>query len=120
MITLSELEDYAEREVARTNELLQQFSAELTTNYPTHTLEWSIGYFEAAAKNEVLSKILLNKGKRGKSDEESVIAIAEHVLTETINGARWPERSSSPVSCVMKECVTQAWANLYCLITGRM
>jgi hypothetical protein len=120
MITLYDLEDYAEREVTRTRELLASFSAEINGIHPSHTMEWSLVYFEAAAKNEVYRKVLLQKGKRDISDEAVVIRMSEYALENAINGARWPERSSSPISHVMKECTTQAWANLYCLITGRM
>ena len=122
MIKLKQLEDYAERIVSETDTQLKKFGSNISSdaNRP-YVLEWSLGYFEEAAKNFVCKKILSAKNNRGETNEQAVVdAIANYALTEVINGARWPKRSTSPVDHLMHECLTAQWANLYCFITDRM
>ena len=120
MIELEYLEQMAEQETARAQENVDRFK-ERFGEHPADALEWSLSGFESVAKIEVLHYVLRGNGNRGDmTPEQVVVALANRALTETVNGARWPKRSTSPTDHLMDECMTAAWAQLFCDITERI
>lgn len=116
MIELSQLKQYAHMQLNSAELSLVEFEDRFKEN-PSHALDWAIGTFEAAARKKIWT-FVLNIEQRDRSNEEVVSLIAAHALNEAVNGARWPQRSTEPSSNLMHQCMTQAWANLYCEVVG--
>ena len=119
MIELNHLERVAKMKVETANKRLASFQ-ENFSKYPDYAFECGTEAYEAAAALKVWSKVLARQNDRAAPDESIVLTFAEIAEREAINGARWPKRSTSPSDCIMHQCMTAEWANMYCEITGRL
>lgn len=85
---------------------LAEFAAKLAQD-PAYALGWSIKSFEQAAALAVAKEVRRAFEQGATFDELRSVA-----MREALRGARSPERSTSPTSNLMAQCMTAAWGDL--------
>lgn len=105
---MEKLTDFVDGIIERSRRDLADFAAKLQkTDEIPYELSWSGGTFEAAGR---LTAALTVRSclEKNLSFEEIGSVVTERVM----HGARWPERSTSPVSCFMFSCTTAGWGEI--------
>lgn len=91
---------------------INSFRAKLDEN-PLYAFEWADRAIDAAGAMDAGKRLLLVlTSEKHKTDEEAVAVTMKLAAQEATRGARWPSRSTSPVSNVAKAAVTSAYAEL--------
>lgn len=116
-ITIKRLADFADEQVRTGERGMKEFAVKLSKD-AAYAFEWSNNAFKDAAKVHV-GKTLQAwiEMKNGKTLEEYVEQEHADVIMEEVNrtvvrAARWPERSTSVQSNVMKQEIAAVWAEL--------
>ena len=104
----NDLISYLEKEVERARKSLKKFQAGLE-NDPVYALTWFEGAFTAAAEVKVGAAVLVEL----KNNSVTIDDVRDHVERTIRRLAKYPPRSTSPVSNLMEQEENAAWARLY-------
>lgn len=85
---------------------IEKFAEELKKD-PAYAFDWSLEAMEAAAKLKVAKQV-----KASFDSGTSIEDLFKYATHETVRGARYVRQSSSPVSNVMHQFTTAAWATI--------
>ena len=92
------------RSIAYADQAVTEWRTKLFDNNPASAFEWAREAMEAAAKAEVLGKVLQLTLDLGP------VKALRYATEEALRGARWPTRSTSGPANIMGEARTSAWA----------
>lgn len=110
MITIERLTNFAEDMIRTGGYEMEKFNERFAQD-PAYAFEWSDNAFKAAAKIHV-GKTL----QAWLTAEREKPLTAEDIMNEVnrmvVRATRWPERSTSVQSNVMKQEITAVWAEL--------
>jgi len=92
---------------------IEKFQAKLDSD-PAYALEWSTGAFEAAAKKKVYSQVLAWAQAATATEEEDLRdKMGPYLVEQALNMASYiANKSTSPVSNLLKEYELQAWSKV--------
>ena len=105
-ITIDYLSQYSEELIRSGDRDLAKFKERLETN-PAYAFEWSQNTFPAAAKIHVgrcLKEWITNKA--------TIDGIMYEINKIVVRAVRWPERSTSQQSNIMKQEIAAVWAEI--------
>lgn len=105
-----------EQSFGRKISAIKQGQAEFVKKFqedPSHALSWSQKTFEESAElnvRELVLSSIQSQIKKGKGAGEALAYLTEYISKEAMRSARWPARSTSPVSNLLEGCKGQAFA----------
>lgn len=109
-MTLNELVEHLRRQASNASRITAQFRLDFDRD-AAESLTWSDNVFEAAAELRVFERVIKHLTKpESKVTFDSIRGFA---LEEAVHGARYPKHSTSPVSNLVAEYETRAWAKIY-------
>ena len=103
----------AQHDIESAEKALAEFAAKLAQD-PAYALSWGTRSFEHAAKLKVAQWLRTGVIEAGATLE----ALRSEATREAMRGARSPERSTSPTSNLMSQCMTAAWAEMVERLSG--